>query len=496
MKKWLVVLIAVVALGAGVTGVSARGGRAILARLSTQTKALTQLLPGMQVEESVSPGLFRSVREVKFSFGCAPVPKPDADAAANSSTPRVPLTLRWRDTIHHRPFADGKHFAAAVIDTELLPDTAAAKEVTALFGQETMLTAHTRVDSGGRYESDMRMPGATINTSAEEKVVWSGLQATVSGQVPEAAGTASYHMTVEPLRLHVQSPQINGEFAFGTIRGSVSAQYDPAALHLMVPAKSEFLAESVKMTAHPSAGSADPAVDVTLSKLSAKSDATTDKELWSTDSSFTSAMNVNGFVVDKFEAALALRRIHIPTYEKVIREIMKVAFSCEATPADKDPALMFAGMQGDLFELLSHDPEYVMGPIGVEIGGKRAELSYSMATQGVTPSDAGMPLETLLRTKSNTHAKASVDLGLVDLLVRFAQQAPAGAGGAADPQQVAAAAEQSVATVRGMVDQFVKQGYVTREGEVIRASFDSQGDQFKLNGQPFTMPDLSSLGGP
>jgi hypothetical protein len=165
--------------------------------------------------------------------------------------------------------------------------------------------------------------------------------------------------------------------------------------------------------------------------------------------------------------------------------VFDTVLSCEQ-PAGPDALdKLFPLLQKDVGELLVHNPEYALDKLGVELLGKRAQLSYSAGTEGVTAADAAQPLPLLLATKGYVRANARVHVGLIEEIAHkvVSYDAPPGSATAISPQ--------TRSFINGMIDQFAELGYLAREGSDVVASGALQGGQVLLNGKPVALPDLS-----
>ena len=115
--------------------------------------------------------LMRSIREERA--GESADKAPDAKAAE-------PLRFSVRSEISHGPYAGGQ-LAAASVDSELVFDDEARKEISKVFGDKKPLTTRTvfRFDGGGR--SSMESPAFTHSFKAAEgedaTVTWGGMKA-------------------------------------------------------------------------------------------------------------------------------------------------------------------------------------------------------------------------------------------------------------------------------------------------------------------------------
>lgn len=487
-------LYGLVALGGvvlSVVGASAFSGGAVTSRLSEQTAALKKQLPGLGIEEHIERGVFSTTRMVKLHFGCVP---PDAPAGA-----RKPIELGWRDKILHGPLPGGKSFGLASIDTELLIPQQLAKQAKELLGDKPPLTAHTKIGFGGGFETDVSVPSIKLTSKTHEEVSFSGVTLRVTGQFPMGAGKLGYNASLAPIRIDTKSDDGSLTFDMGALDMTGDVHFDPKAISLLTPFQSEGNIASLTVSARvPNAtGAAVPPIDFSLTKIKAKSAATLDKELWSTTSSLSAALTVGQVAIEKVELSSALRRLHAPTYLKLINALIATGLSCDKPVDVKDPTAAFDAVIDDAFVLLTHDPEYAVGPLAVELGGKRAEVSYSVATRGITLQDKGIAFPTLLEKKAVARADAKADLVFIDTVAKHVGTLMLGAGGtalqgSAPPQGVP---DPTQIMVRAMVDKFVTQGFLVREGDTVRASIETEAGQLKLNGKPFALPDMLP-GGP
>jgi uncharacterized protein YdgA (DUF945 family) len=92
-------------------------------------------------------------------------------------------------------------------------------------------------------------------------------------------------------------------------------------------------------------------------------------------------------------------------------------------------------------------------------------------------------------SKSVGHAEAAVDLALIDVV---AQRMLGQAGLQPASAQLPAASNSATTAImaRAMIEGFVSQGYLTRDGNRVKAIIDSKGENVTLNGKPFSLADL------
>jgi len=181
---------------------------------------------------------------------------------------------------------------------------------------------------------------------------------------------------------------------------------------------------------------------------------------------------VSGVKLDKFDMQVSLKRLHAPTYERLMQYVLAGASHCDAVKAAAaDPQQVLALMQQGLGALLPFNPEYALDRLAVEIEGERGELSYSLGVQGVSEADLQLPLPALLMGKATFKGQAS-------LPVAWVEKTLAGFGGAqADPAVQAQ-------TTRAMLDKMTVDGFVVREGGQLSTQFSFDKGQMVVNGKP------------
>ncbi|HEX6245772.1 MAG TPA: DUF945 family protein, partial [Polyangiales bacterium] len=294
----------------------------------------------------------------------------------------------------------------------------------------------------------------------------------------------------------VVAPDATMDVDVSAVDATGSVQLDPDKPSLFVPFEGAASIDAIKLkTSVPSPnGGAPVAFEVAFNKVKAEGDSKLDNQLFTTTSRMVGALDVNGVKLDKFELGSALRRLHAPTYAKLVNELLALGFSCEKK--QDDPAAMLDAFSGSMFDLLPHDPEYMVGPLALELSGKRFELSYSVGTRGVTAADKSVPLPALVLQKGVLRAEAKAHLGLIDEAAKLASKVMAAAGDPAQapPTPPAGTPDPMALVAMAMVENFVKEGYLVREGDFVSGTVEAAAGTIKLNGKPFAMPDLG-LGG-
>lgn len=488
--RYVVVVVAVIVLGAGVAGASAYTGRAVTTRLSEQTAVFNRLFPQMPLEEHVEHGLFRSTRAIEVRVGCLPMRGAGGQAAEKSA----PLTVLWRDTIHHVPFMSARGRRAARIDSELEIRSAGAQQV---FGTRTPFTMRTDIDFDGQFESDAKLAHFQLAPKPGDELVFTGIAMHLQGTLPKGAGRFSYTGNIEPIRVGAKTDDGDFSASVGKIELSGSADIDPDTVSVLVPYRTETRIAALTMQVAAPARDGLPATrfDVALRGVVGTAESKVVGDLFSMSSRVQGSLETSGFSVDKFELASSLRNLHEPTFAKLTAMLMNRGFSCDPSPSLADPMAEVEALATMAAEFLPYDPEYEVGPIVLERAGKRAELSYMVAVRGIAKGVVPPPLLEVVTKHGFARAEAKVHLGLVGELIAWGQRL----GAAADGRQGSAAGQTmspdaGATLARVMLEGFVQQGYLEREAESVHARVEFDAGSVKLNGKPFELPSLAALG--
>lgn len=465
MKKIVVVVAVLLVAGAAWAGGAWLAGGKVQSALRTQTEKLGTQFPALKVAEaSYERGAFSSTRTVTYTFGCLPPAARGAgDVAVASALGGAPLTVTVRDRIRHGPFAGGK-LGVAVIDSEIVLPEEAAAELARYFGEKPPLTIQTVVGFGGGYTATVESPPLQTALEKGERLDWKGVRGTLRA---DGSGTeASYEATVPGLEI-IAADGVRFALADGTFSGTVR----PVDGSIWVASGTgEGRLASVEVSGKETPGGG-AALAFALRDLRFTSESTVTDGLLGTRTTMAGSGSFGEVQLQKIELDVAIRRVHAASYQKVMSAFMNA--SCEPQ-AQQDPAAVLAAIQGDLGELLRHDPEYAMDRLVVELDGKRGELSYSAGVQGVTAEDAALPPQALLATRGKLEASARLPIEWVTRLAAFfAAQSPQ----PVPPEQVAA-----------MLDQLAAQGLLAIEGEHVRSTVRFAQGALTVNGVPMPLP--------
>jgi uncharacterized protein YdgA (DUF945 family) len=477
MNKLIAGAAALVVVAGGGVGVASWSGEKVASGMQTGTAKLLQMVPGVKlVDQKFTKGLMHSTHELTIAVGC---PGPQ-DAAAE------PLQFIWRDHISHGPLPGGKNFGLAAMDSELVLPPKWQAEVTKVFGDKPLFTAHTVVGFGGGYTAEMRSP-ALKHTEKDTTVDWQGLTLVSRGDLERGmAAGGSYTLEMPGLSITNTGSNSPGNIKLGrvTMQGQTQPTTDPALW--IAPYSGEGKIESVEASIKPPMGKP---VTMVMDGLSFKQNSKIDKGLMFASSQFSSKARVNAFVIDKLELQSSVNKLHLATYQQMIGRILSQALRCEkpAKSVAELDKIVVEESQKDLMALLSHGLEYAVDKLAIEIGGKSAELSYKLGTTDIKPEDANLPMQQLLTTKGYAHLGMQVQMGWIEQVV---QKTLAARAADTESQARPEEAAQIMVSVNKVVDKLLAKGIVIREGETLKSQAKFQKGEVTVNDKPMGMADL------
>ena len=443
----------VVLLGAGYLGATAWAGQQTEIRFREQLAQMQARLPFVKVsEQRYDKGFFASTGTTTLQFGCP--------AEAGKPLPSATVT----STIRHGPIAGGT-LAAAVVESQLRfsGGDADAQQLAAAFGASGPLTVRTVVAFDGGSRSTLASAAARLPLGKGVEIAWQGLSGDVDASRDGRA--VSYRLKSPGLTLTDPAQQASVRI------GALAFQGDGRALS----ASGAFLLGKVQGTldAFEIAGGPPAApVRVVFSGLAFDSETTLDGELLGGTSSFAGAGAIGDVRLDKVEMKMTMKRLHAPTYQRLMDTLTREAYRCDGV----NPTAALAGlqqkMQSDVAALLRHGPEVSLDRLAVQSGGLAGELSYAVGMEPTSEAQAAQPLPALLL--AHGHARASVRLP-VAWVQKLTQAGAARLQGSGAPGPASADA---------MLELAQAQGYVVREGDLLKSEASFAKGALTVNGKP------------
>jgi uncharacterized protein YdgA (DUF945 family) len=405
------------------------------------------------VEQHYSQGLFSSTQTVALQIGCA-------GAGAQPM-----FTVRQR--VKHGPFPGFSGFGAALIETELLVPDNARKVLDEITGGQPPVTARTAVAFDGTLRSLVTMPAFHFRGPNGEQLSFQGLRADITSK----GESLRYDVAVPSLNVAAKDQRMAVEMRLTGL--AMHGEHNGGSMWLR-PGTSSGEIASFEFSAMSQVASPVPPLRFALSQIKASTETTLADALIASRSQLTGQGTIGGVKLDKIELQASLKRLHAPTYAKLMQRFVDSAASCD-TQAAIAPQLLLQQLQQDLAALLPFGPEYALDKLALEIDGKRGELAYSVAINGVSADELQAPLPALLMSKGLIRGRALVPAVWVErTLASFG-------GGQKDPATQAELMNVMLAKLTG-------EGYIVRDGEMLSAQLSFDKGQLTVNGKQVSRP--------
>ena len=409
------------------------------------------------VERSYQRGFFTSRSTTSFDIGC---PAPDGKAAL-----RVTVT----DSIRNGPIAGGT-LAAAVIDSQVTLGGSEGERINAMF-TGAPLTVHTVVGFGGRYTSTVQSKAATMAVGQGVEVSWQGLDGTVEGQ----SGTSTFTYVLKSPGIAIADPAHGTKVTLAGLdmRAEGGGAVKGALLLGVGKAQGSLESMTIELKLPATTGPASPPMGASLTGLKFVSDTQVANELLANTATFSGAGMINGAKIDRFEMQASMKRLHAPTYQRLVDKLARAGGDCGGAK-DAVAAQMLETLQGDVMALLQHNPEFALDKLTVDHAGQRGEFAYSVGTQGLTAADAQQPLMATLMKGARFTASMRVPVAWIR---RAAAEGGSRLQGAVPPAEL----------VDVMIQDAAAKGLVVRDGDFLASRIEYAAGVLTVNGKPLPM---------
>jgi uncharacterized protein YdgA (DUF945 family) len=461
-RKVIAAAAAVVLLGAAIVGGAMVTGTQAKKQLQSAPLAWQSQWPMLKVlDQHYDRSVFSGTHTVSLQLGC------EGGAATGGSAPVVVTLVQH---VKHGPLPGFSGVGAAVIDTELVLPEAARKVMAELTGDQPPIKAHTEVALSGASHTQVTMPAFRMSGPNGQQIAWQGL----TGDVRDSGSSLQYDVSVPGFTMSTRDEKVAVQIRMAGLRAR--GQMNGGGMLWVRGGKGEGELASLEMSFEGQNGSPVPPLKLAFSQLRFAAENALDKDLLSNTGHFSGQGMVNDVKLDKIELQASIKRLHAPSYERLMQHVMDTSAAACGMKQAVSPQVMLAQVQQDLAALLPFNPEYAIDQFAVETGGKRGEMSYAFGIAGATEADAQLPLPTLLMTRAQLRGHARVPVEWVEKTA-----ARLGASGAADP---AAQAEM----VNVMLTKMTSDGFVLREGEMLSTQFSLEHGQMLVNGKPVGRP--------
>jgi uncharacterized protein YdgA (DUF945 family) len=409
-------------------------------------------------------GILNSTRTTTLDLGCT----------GNDGKP--PLSVQLKENIQHGPFPGWNMAALTVIDSEIVLPAQAQEVIGAFFNGKPVYSTRTVVGFDGSYRQTFSMPAGQMTRPDGSKIIWHGLTGTAIGHKDKS------HYTVDATSagFEVSSAKDGALLKIGRMHLKGEGEMALDALWVAT-GKSEFIIDSAEATFPSPSGQA---FNMKMGKVLLGSDTTVQQDLLTSTSLFSASGTFNDVKLDEIEMQASIKRLHRPTFTKVMQYILKTAFSCEALRNPNAGPQMIQAMQSDLMQLLPHNPEYGLDKLRVVYAGKEASVSYTLGVNGVTAEDVkSLQPATLipaLMPKMVFKAEGKLPIAWIGQMM------------SAMPRPASQSALQPEA-LASMLQTAAAQGWIIKEGEYIASKFLFSNGQMLLNDKPFQPPTPTTM---
>lgn len=389
-----------------------------------------------------------------------------ADPAAPAETPQA-LRLTLRSTIQHGPLPGLTTLAAAVADSELTVEGEPGEKLAAVLGGQKPLLAHTEYRFTGGGVSRMSSPAFAMDFPADAEgttssVAWDGIHMSVDF----AKGMQRYTMQAEAPRLEIKdSAGLRVLLSGLRLDGEQQRMFDDEPL--LYAGTQKITVAQFGMTTGKEDGEALLVKQVVYDvAMPANGDFL---DIVARTGAETVQFGAHDYGPAHYD--FSFKHLHARTLAKLHRAFMKQSADPAALAAgEANPAKMLAPLAEPALELLKYSPEISVDRISFRSPHGEALIAARARLGELKPEEISNPLVLLGKLD------ASADIALPEALL-------AGLGGKGE------AGAEAVAMREAMFQQqlagFAEQGYIQRDGGVLRTKIAFANGQLTINGKPF-----------
>ena len=471
MKTIVRIVLVLVLLGAAAYSAGAwyLGGQAELA-VNEPYKQIESIPYVKVVNREFRRGVFSSDETVTFElFGNmakfieqAQKRRPAGDTAAAPGATFLPFRVTVHSHIKHGPLPDGKTIAAAIVDSEVDVDDRFKPALAKVLGERKVITAHSVYDYEGNGESVVTSPAFvfTPGADANERLSWEG----VTANVHFIKGLAGVAMQGNAPKLEIVGKGAHVVVAGMKFEADSKRIFDDEPL--LYAGKQKFTIAQISVDGQALAGKA-----LLLKQLSYDVQVPVNGEFMD----LLAKIGVQDILVgqDNFGPAhydFSLKHLHGRTYAEMNRVMMKTFSDPEAMAAAGKSGDGFGPMMPQVLKLLEYNPELSLDRLSFKLPQGEVLIAARARFIDVKPEDLKQP--PVLLAKLDASADIALPEGL--LMLPFAMKADSVEAMQAQMQS----RQQQIGTL-------VAQGYIERDGAMVKSKLEFRGGRLTVNGKPF-----------
>ncbi|MCV2217137.1 YdgA family protein [Thauera sp. Sel9] len=413
-------------------------------------------------ERSYERGLFSSTEKVSFEMAM-PLVAEDGTLQAGE-----PFRMHAINRIEHGPLPGLSTLAAATMDTELVIDGEQGERLAAALNGRAPLTARTvfQFDGSGRSAVDspaleFGMPDGTGN---ELRISLGGLKADVAF----SAGLRSYTTKGTAESMSMEDPNMRITLSGLSFDGDQRRLFDDEPwLHV---GRQRATVASMDVS-----GKEDSELDgmaFQLERMSYDIDAPAEGDYVDVKALIgTEVLRIGDADYGPAHYDFSLTHLHGRTLVELWRKLVEIGSDPTALAAQaEDPTAIFAPLAEPAMALLGHNPAFSIDRISFTSPHGKTDLSAQVRLDGLQPEELANPMMLIARLQ------AAADLSVPQaLLLAF------GTSQAENEDEAAFAAAQLDAQLGALE----AQGYLQRNGGIVKTQAAFRQGQLTVNGKPF-----------
>jgi len=442
-SKWTIGCIVAAALYLGGTWSASRLAHARVQELAERMAAQSNGL--LRISESAStPGFFSSIEDVTFAL--------DGPAAQASAllTGGEPFTFTVHNVIQHGPLPGLRSVGMARIQSSIVMKDELRERLNAALGAEQPFAVVVTLGWFGSAQIGITSPALSAQLpNGGGALEWQGL--TARADIAPHFKNFSITATAPGLKL-TRTDSANMSFSGLSFTGDFTPRFEE-----LYVGDGELKIES--LDAQPTAATGD---QVHVEDAAYRFQATAADEYYDVAAQMGVGLFRSSFPLQNVRLDFAFKHLHGPTLAALNRTVRQATGARNAAnAADADAAMAnINAIQDAAMELLRHSPEFALNQFG--FGAERGDLKITAHArfEQLTEQDIQAGFESALKKLA---LDADFDAAR-PLLDHWPQQATAPA-------------------IKSQAAQFEQQGYLTREGERLKAHIELRHGVLSVNGK-------------
>ena len=472
MKKIASMTLTLAVIGVAYTASAWYLGKNVEAKVNQQYDNLMASQPYLKiVDRDYRRGIFQSEETVTLAL---------ADKIAAAGGPDAqPLELKFHSRIQHGPFPGFSTLGAATSETELVLSDETQAKMRKLLGDASpfLQSSHIQFDgSGSAHFSSPRFEVEFPDKQGElRRITWEGFD-----------GRMDFTPDARAFTLHLLAPKLEISDSNGVAMtlSDIAFEGDQQQMFEDLP----FLYSGTshfaigKLSIDDGKGKTGPVVvqrlvyDVDIPRQGDYLDVIT--------RTGADNLSIGKESIGPAHMDISFRHLHARAVAALNQKMMSI-YSDPNLQGGSPEALvgqMAAQLQEDAQTILAHDPQINIDRLSLSNPDGEAKLAAQVKLVGLTLEEITNPF--MLMTK----IEANGDLSLPEeMIVQLLRKPPFSSQGIAElsPEEIEARGKAAADQFQMQVAMLTDQGYLNREGNLVKTNLSFKAGQLKINGKPF-----------